>query len=72
MTIGVVGRKAGMTRIFTEDGASIPVSVIEVSSNRITQIKTEDTDGYHAVQITTGSKRSEEHTSELQSLTNLV
>jgi large subunit ribosomal protein L3 len=58
MTIGVVGRKAGMTRIFTEDGASVPVSVIEVSSNRITQIKTEETDGYQAVQITTGSKKA--------------
>ncbi|GMR00837.1 MAG: 50S ribosomal protein L3 [Gammaproteobacteria bacterium] len=58
MTIGVVGRKAGMTRIFTEDGASIPVSVIEVASNRITQIKTDETDGYQAIQITTGSKKA--------------
>ncbi len=58
MTIGVVGRKAGMTRIFTEEGTSIPVSVIEVSSNRITQIKTEETDGYQAIQITTGSKKA--------------
>jgi len=58
MTIGVVGRKAGMTRIFTEDGASIPVSVIEVASNRITQIKTNDSDGYQAVQITTGSRKA--------------
>jgi len=58
MTMGVVGRKAGMTRIFTEDGASIPVSVVEVSPNRITQIKTVDTDGYQAIQITTGSKRA--------------
>lgn len=58
MAIGIVGRKAGMTRIFTEDGASIPVSVIEVSSNRITQIKTNDTDGYQAIQITTGSRRA--------------
>ena len=58
MTIGVVGRKAGMTRIFTEDGASVPVSVIEVSSNRITQIKTEEADGYQAVQVTTGSKKA--------------
>ena len=57
MTIGVVGRKAGMTRIFTEEGTSIPVSVIEVSSNRITQIKTDETDGYQAIQITTGSKK---------------
>ena len=58
MTIGVVGRKAGMTRIFTEDGHSIPVSVIEVMSNRITQIKTDETDGYQAVQITTGVKKA--------------
>ncbi len=58
MTIGVIGRKAGMTRIFTEEGGSIPVSVIEVSSNRITQIKTEETDGYQAIQITTGAKKA--------------
>jgi large subunit ribosomal protein L3 len=58
MTIGVVGRKAGMTRIFTEDGASIPVSVIEVAPNRITQIKTEDSDGYQAIQVTAGTRRA--------------
>ncbi len=58
MTIGVVGRKAGMTRIFTEDGASIPVSVIEVTSNRITQIKTNESDGYQAVQVTTGHRKA--------------
>jgi len=58
MTIGVVGRKAGMTREFTEEGTSIPVSVIEVTSNRITQIKTDETDGYQAIQITTGSKKA--------------
>ncbi len=58
MTIGVIGRKAGMTRIFTEEGGSIPVSVIEVSSNRITQIKTEETDGYQAIQITAGTKKA--------------
>jgi len=58
MTIGVVGKKAGMTRIFTEDGGSIPVSVIEITSNRISQIKTEETDGYQAVQITTGSRKA--------------
>jgi large subunit ribosomal protein L3 len=57
MTIGVVGRKAGMTRIFTEDGASIPVSVVEVLPNRITQIKTDETDGYRAIQVTTGKRR---------------
>ncbi|HHJ35486.1 MAG TPA: 50S ribosomal protein L3 [Gammaproteobacteria bacterium] len=58
MTIGVVGRKAGMTRIFTEDGHSIPVSVIEVSSNRVSQIKTDETDGYQAIQVTTGSRKA--------------
>jgi len=58
MTIGIVGRKSGMTRIFTEEGASLPVSVIEVSPNRITQVKTEETDGYSAVQVTAGSRRS--------------
>ena len=57
-TIGIVGRKAGMSRLFTEDGRSIPVTVIEASPNRITQIKTVETDGYTAVQITAGSKRS--------------
>jgi len=57
MTIGIVGRKAGMTRIFTEDGVSIPVTVIEMEPNRVTQMKTLDTDGYRAVQVTTGSRR---------------
>jgi large subunit ribosomal protein L3 len=56
--IGIVGRKAGMSRIFTDDGRSIPVTVIEASPNRITQIKTVETDGYTAVQITAGSKRA--------------
>ena len=55
MSIGVVGRKSGMTRVFTEEGASVPVTVIEVHPNRITQIKTAETDGYAAVQVTTGS-----------------
>lgn len=58
MTIGVIGKQAGMMRVFTEDGHSIPVSVIEVAANRITQIKTKETDGYQAVQITTGSKKA--------------
>ena len=57
MTIGVIGRKAGMTRVFTEDGASIPVTVIEVQPNRVTQVKTEERDGYRAVQVTTGTRR---------------
>jgi large subunit ribosomal protein L3 len=58
MTIGVVGRKVGMTRIFTDEGVSIPVSVIEVEPNRVTQLKTDDTDGYRAVQVTVGSRRA--------------
>ena len=58
MTIGVIGKQAGMMRVFTEDGHSIPVSVIEVAANRITQIKTNETDGYQAIQITTGSKKA--------------
>lgn len=58
MTIGLVGRKVGMTRIFTEEGASIPVTVIEVEPNRVTQLKTEETDGYRAVQITTGARKA--------------
>ena len=58
MAIGVVGRKAGMTRIFTEDGQSVPVTVIEVEPNRITQLKTLESDGYRAVQVTVGARRS--------------
>lgn len=57
MTVSLVGRKCGMTRVFTENGDSIPVTVIEVLPNRITQIKTRETDGYNAIQITTGSRR---------------
>lgn len=58
MTIGIVGRKSGMTRVFTDDGVSIPVSVIEVEPNRITQVKSVDTDGYSAVQVTMGTRRA--------------
>ena len=54
MAIGLVGRKSGMTRVFTEDGASVPVTVIEVAPNRITRVKTEDSDGYTAIQVTAG------------------
>ncbi|MEW6354354.1 MAG: 50S ribosomal protein L3 [Pseudomonadota bacterium] len=57
MAIGLVGRKAGMTRIFTDEGVSIPVTVIEVDPNRVTQVKTQDNDGYRAVQITCGARR---------------
>lgn len=58
MTIGLVGRKVGMTRIFTDDGATLPVTVLDVSGNRITQIKTPETDGYVAVQVTFGKRRA--------------
>lgn len=58
MAIGIVGRKAGMTRIFTEDGQAVPVTVVEVEPNRITQLKTLESDGYRAVQVTVGKRRS--------------
>eukprot|EP00919_Chromeraceae_sp_WS-2016_P025776 GHVR01060894.1.p1 GENE.GHVR01060894.1~~GHVR01060894.1.p1 ORF type:complete len:212 (-),score=43.78 GHVR01060894.1:66-701(-) len=58
MAIGVVGRKCGMTRVFTEDGNSIPVTVIEVTPNRVSQVKTAQTDGYDAVQVTVGERRA--------------
>ncbi|WP_346796666.1 50S ribosomal protein L3 [Halomonas sp. Bachu 37] len=58
MTIGLVGTKAGMTRVFTEDGASVPVTVIEVEPNRITCVKSVESDGYAAVQVTTGSRKA--------------
>lgn len=57
-SLGIVGRKAGMSRLFTEDGRSIPVTLIEATPNRITQIKTTDTDGYSAVQVTVGVRRA--------------
>lgn len=58
MSLGLVGRKVGMTRIFAEDGTSIPVTVLEVANNRVTQIKTEATDGYSAVQVAYGTRRA--------------
>ena len=58
MTIGLVGRKVGMTRIFTEDGTTLPVTVLDVSDNRITQIKTPEKDGYAAVQVAFGKRRA--------------
>jgi large subunit ribosomal protein L3 len=56
MAIGLVGRKVGMTRVFTEEGASIPVTVIEIEPNRVTQIRTAEKDGYDALQITTAPR----------------
>jgi len=58
MSLGLVGRKVGMTRVFTDDGQSIPVTVLDVSNNRVTQIKTPATDGYAAVQVTFGKRRA--------------
>ena len=58
MTIGIVGRKTGMTRVFTADGASIPVTVVEATPNRVTQVKTPDIDGYSAVQIAVGERKA--------------
>jgi large subunit ribosomal protein L3 len=58
MSLGLVGRKVGMTRVFTEDGASIPVTVLDLSANRVTQIKTPEVDGYAAVQVTFGERRA--------------
>ncbi len=58
MAIGLVGKKSGMTRIFTEDGASISVTVIEAAANRVTQVKQPDSDGYTAVQVTAGTRRA--------------
>lgn len=58
MTIGIVGRKEGMTRIFNEAGGAVPVTVLSVEPNRVTQLKTLENDGYRAVQVTTGSRRA--------------
>ena len=58
MTMGLVGRKRGMTRVFTEEGISIPVTVIEAQPNRITQVKTVDNDGYRALQVTAGERKA--------------
>jgi large subunit ribosomal protein L3 len=65
MTIGLVGRKRGMTRVFTEDGVSTPVTVIEVEPNRVSQLKTVETDGYNAIQVTVGSKKTSRVTKPL-------
>ena len=58
MTIGLVGRKCGMSRVFTDDGRSVPVTLIEATPNRVTQVKTVENDGYSAVQVTAGNKRA--------------
>lgn len=58
MSIGLVGRKCGMSRVFTEDGRSVPVTLIEATPNRVTQLKTVEVDGYSAIQVTAGAKRA--------------
>src|SRR4030088_1616370 len=58
MSLGLVGRKIGMTRIFSDDGAAVPVTVLDVANNRVTQIKTKETDGYSAVQVAYGKRRA--------------
>jgi large subunit ribosomal protein L3 len=58
MSIGLVGKKKGMTRVFTEDGSAVPVTVIEVTPNRVTQIRNEERDGYRAIQVTRGTRRT--------------
>lgn len=65
MPIGLVGRKRGMTRVFTEAGSSVPVTVIELEPNRITQVKTVETDGYNAIQVTMGERRASRVTKPL-------
>ena len=64
MTIGVVGRKTGMTRVFTEEGTSVPVTVVQVEPNRVSQVKTVETDGYQAIQVTVGERRAQHRVSQ--------
>ena len=64
MTIGVVGRKAGMTRVFTEEGVSVPVTVVQVEPNRVSQVKTVEKDGYQAIQVTVGERRAQHRVSQ--------
>ena len=64
MTIGVVGRKTGMTRVFTEDGVSVPVTVVQVEPNRVSQVKTVERDGYQAIQVTVGERRAQHRVSQ--------
>ena len=64
MTIGVVGRKTGMTRVFTEEGVSVPVTVVQVEPNRVSQVKTVETDGYQTIQVTVGERRAQHRVSQ--------
>lgn len=65
MSIGLIGRKAGMTRIFQDDGVSVPVTVIAVEPNKVTQVKTQEKDGYRALQVTTGSRKASRVTKQM-------
>ena len=58
MSIGLIGRKCGMTRVFCEDGSSVPVTVLQIDSNRVTQVKSLDVDGYRSIQVAAGDKKS--------------
>lgn len=58
MSIGLIGRKCGMTRVFCEDGSSVPVTVVQIEANRVTQVKSVEVDGYRSIQVTTGEKKS--------------
>ena len=58
MSIGLIGRKCGMTRVFCEDGTSVPVTVLQIDSNRVTQIKSLEIDGYRAIQVAAGEKKA--------------
>src|SRR5207253_11263783 len=58
MSLGLVGRKIGMTRVFADDGSAVPVTVLDIANNRVTQIKTPENDGYAAVQVTFGKRRA--------------
>jgi large subunit ribosomal protein L3 len=58
MSIGLIGRKCGMTRVFCEDGSSVPVTVLQIDSNRVTQVKSLEVDGYRSIQVAAGDKKS--------------
>jgi large subunit ribosomal protein L3 len=66
MALGLVGKKVGMTRVFSDDGVSVPVTVVQVEPNRVTQVKQETTDGYTALQLTTGARRANRVTKPLR------
>ncbi len=67
MAIGLIGRKCGMTRVFSDDGTATPVSIVKIDANRIVQVKTDSTDGYSAIQVTTGTAKRSRLTKSLES-----